>query len=119
MHHEDPGDPAQPTVPARSSGASEWSGASVPVAARRDDAVAVGTSTAIYHEDYQSLIMLNEGASAIWYCCDGASTVDQIVDSLAQEHAARSAELRQDVHRTLERLAELGLIFQFCETARQ
>ena len=79
---------------------------------RREGAAAVvlDDNVALYDDIGQLLIMLNSSAALIWECCDGATTVDDMVRQLAVTHAADAAEIAGDVRRTVAKLAELGLV---------
>ncbi len=72
-------------------------------------------NVALYDDVGQLLIMLNSSAAAVWECCDGTTTVDDMVHELVAAHRAEgsSAEaIGEDVRRTLSKLAELGLVFE-------
>jgi Coenzyme PQQ synthesis protein D (PqqD) len=79
---------------------------------RRESATAVelDDNLALYDDVGQLLIMLNSSAALIWECCDGATTVDDMVRQLTVTHAADAAEIAEDVRRTVDKLAELGLV---------
>ena len=99
---ERPGDPAWPhgaSVPARRAGAS---------------AVELDDNVALYDEVGQLLILLNASAAAVWELCDGATTLDVMVRTLAEAHsgdpAADAGEIGEDVRQTVRKLADLGLV---------
>ena len=79
---------------------------------RREGATAVelDDNLALYDDVGQLLIMLNSSAALIWECCDGATTVDDMVRQLTAAHSADAAEIAEDVRRTVAKLAELGLV---------
>ncbi len=84
---------------------------------RREGAAAVelDDNVALYDEVGQLLIMLNSSAAAVWECCDGTTTVDDMVHEFAEAHRAdaSSAEaIGEDVRRTVSKLAELGLVVE-------
>ena len=85
-------------------------GGSRPV--RLDGAVAVelDDNVALYDDVGQVLIMLNSSAAVIWECCDGATTLDDMVRELAAAHPDDAAEIVEDVRQTLRKLVELGLV---------
>jgi hypothetical protein len=79
---------------------------------RLDGAVAVelDDNVALYDDVGQVLIMLNSSAAVIWECCDGATTLDDMVRELAAAHPDDAAEIVEDVRQTLRKLVELGLV---------
>lgn len=79
---------------------------------RREEAVAVGLddNVALYDDVGQLLIMLNSSAAVIWECCDGTTTVDDMVRELTAEHPDDAAVIEEDVHQTVRKLVELGLV---------
>lgn len=81
---------------------------------RRQGATAVelDDNLALYDDVGQLLIMLNSSAALIWECCDGATTVDDMVRQLTVAHTGDAAEIADDVRRTVVKLAELGLVVQ-------
>ncbi len=81
---------------------------------RRADAsaVALDDNVAVYDDVGQLLILLNVSAAAVWECCDGATTTEDIADRLAAGHDAEAADIAEDVRRTVAKLAELGLVVE-------
>ena len=72
-------------------------------------------NVALYDEVGQLLIMLNSSAAAVWNCCDGTTTLDDMVHELAEAHRADAAALQtigEDVRLTVRKLAELGLVVE-------
>jgi hypothetical protein len=65
---------------------------------------------AVYDEVGQLLILLNRTAAAVWDSCDGRTTAEQMIRDLTAAHDADAALIAEDVHRTLGKLAELGLV---------
>jgi len=72
--------------------------------------VPVDDGLAVYDDVGQVIIMLNSSASAVWRCCDGHASFEQIVADLARCHSVDTDELREDVWRTMRKLASLGLV---------
>ena len=85
-------------------------GTSRPV--RRDGAAAVelDDNVALYDDVGQLLIMLNSSAAVIWECCDGTTTVDDMVRELTAAHPDDAAVIGDDVRQTVRKLVELGLV---------
>jgi hypothetical protein len=84
---------------------------------RREGAAAVelDDNVALYDDVGQLLIMLNSSAAAVWECCDGTTTVDDMARQLAEAHRAdgpTADAIGEDVHRTVSKLAELGLVVE-------
>ncbi len=73
-------------------------------------AVKLDDNVAIYDEVDQFLILLNASAAAVWELCDGATTLDEMVRTLTGRHPEQAAEISDDVHRTVGKLRELGLV---------
>ena len=67
-------------------------------------------NVALYDEVGQLLIMLNSSAAVIWECCDGATTVDDMVRELTVAHPDDAAVISEDVRQTVRKLIELGLV---------
>ncbi|HKQ62216.1 MAG TPA: PqqD family protein [Candidatus Polarisedimenticolaceae bacterium] len=56
------------------------------------------------------LYPLNSVGARIWDLCDGARSVDEIVDVIADEFAAPETTIRTDAIEFIERLADAKLI---------
>jgi hypothetical protein len=63
----------------------------------------------IYDKANDSVMVLNDSASAIWRLCDGR-TGSAIVDELTLRYNADRNEIERDVETVLERLTVSGLI---------
>jgi hypothetical protein len=74
------------------------------------DAVELDDNVALYDDVGQLLIMLNSSAAVIWECCDGTTTLDDMVRELAEAHPDDAVEIGEDVRQTLRKLVELGLV---------
>jgi hypothetical protein len=91
----------------------DWpDGRSRPVRRPGAAAVELDDNVALYDEVGQLLIMLNSSAAAVWNCCDGTTTLDDMVRELAATHRteAGAPAIGEDVRLTVRRLAELGLV---------
>jgi pyrroloquinoline quinone biosynthesis protein D len=69
---------------------------------------ATGQAVLLYPE---GILELNETAHAIVKCCDGLTTVGQMVVALAAEYEIAEIELRKDVEACLDDLRQQKLIF--------
>jgi Coenzyme PQQ synthesis protein D (PqqD) len=72
--------------------------------------VELDDNVALYDEVGQLLIMLNSSAAVVWECCDGATTVDDMVRALTAEHPDDAGVIGEDVRRTVGKLVDLGLV---------
>ena len=79
---------------------------------RREGASAVDLdeNVAVYDDVGQLLILLNSSAGSVWKLCDGATTVDGIVQALGETYPDSASVIGEDVHETLRKLAEMGLV---------
>jgi hypothetical protein len=94
----------EPECPGRPEGGSH------PVRREGAAAVELDDNVALYDDVGQLLIMLNSSAAAIWECCDGATTVDDMVRQLTAAHPDDAAVIGEDVRQTVRKLVELGLV---------
>jgi len=86
-------------------------GGSRPVRREGAAAVELDDNVALYDDVGQLLIMLNSSAAVIWECCDGMTTVDDMVRELTAAHPDDAALIGEDVRQTVRKLVELGLVF--------
>jgi hypothetical protein len=79
---------------------------------RRDGTAAVelDDNLALYDDVGQLLVLLNPGAASIWELCDGATTLDEMVCILVETHGEDASAIEDDVHQTVRKLADLGLV---------
>ena len=68
---------------------------------------ATGQAVLLYPE---GILQLNETAHAVVKCCDGLTTVAQMVAALATEYEVAESELRIDIDTCLEDLRQQQLI---------
>jgi pyrroloquinoline quinone biosynthesis protein D len=68
---------------------------------------ATGQTVLLYPE---GILQLNETAHAIVMCCDGLTTVTQIVAALAVEYEITESELQSDIDACLNDLQQQQLI---------
>jgi hypothetical protein len=94
----------EPECPGRPEGGSH------PVRRQGSTAVELDDNVALYDDVGQLLIMLNSSAAAIWECCDGTTTVDDMVRRLTAAHPDDAAVIGEDVRQTVRKLVELGLV---------
>jgi coenzyme PQQ biosynthesis protein PqqD len=66
----------------------------------------------LFNMDDGNYYSLNEVGSRIWELCDGTRSVEQIIDTLAQEYDAAKELLAQDVVEFLERFRNGKLIVE-------
>jgi hypothetical protein len=72
--------------------------------------VELDDNVAVYDEVGQLMILLNSSAASVWRLCDGATSVDGMVQALAAAHPDDAEVIGEDVRQTLRKLAELGLV---------
>jgi hypothetical protein len=90
---------------------AEWpEGGSVPVRREGASAVDLDENVAVYDDVGQLLILLNSSAGSVWKLCDGATTVDGIVEALGETYPDAASVIGDDVRETLHKLAEMGLV---------
>lgn len=75
-------------------------------------------NVALYDDVGQILILLNPSAAAVWEGCDGAATLGELVDRLAEAHGEERGVVGRDVVQTVRKLAELGLLSEAGQPAR-
>jgi hypothetical protein len=79
---------------------------------RRDDAVVRedGTATWLVAPGTGDAHILNPTARAIWELCDGATTVEELVDAIRQVFDVTPATARADVEAVIHRLESAELV---------
>lgn len=64
----------------------------------------------LFHSERSIAVPLNESAAEIWRMCDGAHTVGQIVDALAETYDQERNRIEQDARMFLDELLQLELV---------
>jgi hypothetical protein len=64
----------------------------------------------LFRKDTSLAVPVNAEGAAIWKMCDGAHTVDQVVDKLAEIYDQARSQIDQDVRSFLGELVRLGLV---------
>ncbi len=64
----------------------------------------------LFREATRTIHRLNATAAAVWVCCDGETSVADMVDELAEVFGVSVDETRPRVAEALEQLAELALL---------
>jgi hypothetical protein len=62
------------------------------------------------YDDVGQLLVLNASAAMVWERCDGDTTLDDMVRALADSHHEDTKLIEVDVHQTVRKLADLGLV---------
>ncbi len=89
----------------------EWPSArSCPLRRAGAAAVPLDDNVALYDDVGQMLILLNPSAAAVWDCCDGSTSVEQMVSRLTEAYPDEADVIGQDVLETVRKLRDLGLI---------
>lgn len=83
-----------------------------PTPSRRADlqVVELDGEISLYDAQSNNAVTLNATASAIWRRLDGRTGVAELVAALAEEFGTTPDRIAPDVHATLIRLADLGLL---------
>jgi len=68
----------------------------------------------LFQKDTSLAVPVNQSAAAIWEMCDGAHTLDQIVDKLAETYDQQRTLIEQDVRTFLNELLRLGFVERRC-----
>ena len=79
---------------------------------RRSDVVVreIEGETLVLDRQSGKVHQFNTTAGFIWACCDGLSTVSDIVNRLSVEYVLPSADVEPDVVDTIRKFHELGLL---------
>jgi hypothetical protein len=64
----------------------------------------------LFQKDTSLAVPINQVGAAIWEMCDGAHTVDQIVDELVEIYDQDRSRIELDVRTFLDELIRLGLV---------
>lgn len=64
----------------------------------------------VFREATKSIHRLNASAAAVWVCCDGETTVADMIAELAEVFATVEHETERVVLEALEQLADLDLL---------
>ncbi len=57
--------------------------------------------------DSGNVTILNETATRVWQLCDGTHTIEQIVQTIADEYSVEQSTAQQDVDNLLEQMLKL------------
>jgi|SRR5580692_4307123 hypothetical protein len=68
----------------------------------------------LFQKDTSLAVPVNQAGAAIWEMCDGAHSLDQIVDKLAETYDQERSRIEQDVRIFLNELMRLGLVERRC-----
>ena len=64
----------------------------------------------LFQKDTSIAVPVNQAGAAIWEMCDGAHTLDQMVDELAEIYDQERSRIEQDARVFLDELIRLGLV---------
>lgn len=73
-------------------------------------AVDVGEETVLYHEDRDSLHLLDPIASVVWAELDGRTPVGEVCRLLSEAFGAELTVVQRDVVALVDRLGEAGVL---------
>ena len=68
----------------------------------------------LFQKDTSLAVPVNQVGAAIWEMCDGAHSLDQIVDKLAETYDQERSCIEQDARAFLGELIRLGLVERQC-----
>ncbi len=68
----------------------------------------------LFQKDTSLAVPVNQVGAAIWEMCDGAHSLDQIVDKLAETYDQERSRIEQDVRTFLGELIRLGFVERRC-----
>ena len=88
----------------------ELEGSFVPRVSEKVAWVELDGEVVIYDEANGSMHLLNDTAAAVWLCCDGVVSVDQIIAELAESYKADEAQIAKDVDELVGQLRFKGLL---------
>jgi hypothetical protein len=79
---------------------------------RRSDLVSrtIEGQTLVLNPEKGAVHQLNQTASIVWGCCDGAHAVTEIVQQLASVYPIKSSTCRKDVNKILRDFYSLSLL---------
>lgn len=90
---------------------AEQFGAQVYIRRREVDANPLPDQTVLlFQKDTSLAVPVNQTGAAIWQMCDGAHSVDQIVDKLAEEYDQERPRIERDAQAFLSELIRLGFV---------
>ena len=69
-------------------------------------------SLLLFAQSGSTAVPVNKSGAKIWELCDGARTVDEIVDELASFYEAPRSQIEQDAREFLAALVRHGLLTQ-------
>jgi hypothetical protein len=68
----------------------------------------------LFQKDTSLAVPVNQVGAAIWEMCDGAHSLDQIVDKLAETYDQERSRIEQDARAFLGELIRLGFVERQC-----
>jgi hypothetical protein len=66
----------------------------------------------LFQKNTSLAVPVNQSGATIWEMCDGAHTLDQVVDRLAEIYDQERSRIEQDTRAFLAELIRLGLVEQ-------
>ncbi|MGH2661354.1 MAG: PqqD family protein [Actinomycetota bacterium] len=69
-----------------------------------------GEENAVYHRETATVHLLNDTAMAIWYLCDGETTLEEMVAAVCDVSGLHADLVTEDVHRILGEFDQAGLL---------
>jgi Coenzyme PQQ synthesis protein D (PqqD) len=69
----------------------------------------------LFQKDTSLAVPVNQVGAAIWEMCDGAHSLDQIVDKLTETYDQERSRIEQDARAFLGELIRLGFVERKCQ----
>ena len=90
--------------------ADDIDGRFVPTHARAVAEVELDGEGVLYHEELQTVCVLNPTATVVWNCLDGSSDLETLCRALAEAFSVELETIRADVLAIVREFGRLGLL---------
>lgn len=90
--------------------ADDIDGRFTPTHARAVAGVELDGEGVLYHEEFQTVCVLNPTATVVWNCLDGSSDLDTLCRALAQAFSVELETIRTDVLAIVQEFGRQGLL---------
>lgn len=90
--------------------AGDIDGRLTPTHARAVVGVELDGEAVLYHEELQTVCVLNPTATVVWNCLDGSSGLDRLCQDLADAFSVEAEALREDVLGIVREFGRQGLL---------
>ena len=90
--------------------AGDIDGRFIPTHARAVAGVELDGERVLYHEELQTVCVLNPTATVVWNCLDGSSDLDRLCLDLAEVFLVEAEVIREDVLGIVQEFGRQGLL---------